>query len=109
MNTPVKPGSPNFPIGHMPSVAGIATPDNSPLTPAELVVRRFGGTRRLARLMGRHASTISRWTLPKDRGGTGGLIPSGEQRALLALAAQHDIELSASELILGGPRDAGQE
>jgi hypothetical protein len=48
---------------------------------AERIIHRFGGARKLMRslkLVGvvRDAANIYRWTYPKSRGGTGGVIPT---------------------------------
>lgn len=71
------------------------------LTPAELVVKRFGGIRPLGRLLGRDPSSISKWIA------RGGGIPnraSGKDthKQLLDLAKEKKIQLTAHELTFGG-------
>lgn len=73
-------------------------------TPASTVVSTFGGTRRLARLLGADPSTISRWNAPKAKAGCGGRIPSRWHRRLLDLAREMNVELTANDLVLGRPR-----
>lgn len=73
-------------------------PDN----PAEKCIRAFGGVRTLARLLGRNASSISRWRKPQDLGGTGGKVPSALQGRILMLAKAHGVSLVAEDLIFMG-------
>lgn len=78
------------------------------LTPAELVIRRFRGVRRLARLLKLDHSSVARWPKPKPRG-LGGFIPSVHHKTLLQLASEGDINLSTDELIYGGHADDNNE
>lgn len=68
-----------------------------PLTPAALAAARFGGVRKLGRLLGAELR-VGQWI---SRGGD---IPSqnGQHRALLALAEKHGVKLTADEIINGG-------
>lgn len=54
--------------------------------PAQTVIEICGGAREVARMVNRSYSRVLRWTYPKERGGTGGLIPSDVQNELLAAA-----------------------
>lgn len=79
--------------------------ENATLTsdnPAEKCIRAFGGVRTLARLLGRNASSISRWRKPQDLGGTGGKVPSALQGRILMLAKAHGVSLVAEDLIFMG-------
>ena len=71
------------------------------MTPADIVIKRFGSVRHLARLLNRDPSTIHRWRMQKDKGGLEGRIPSTAQVKLLALAKQHGVEITAADLISG--------
>lgn len=70
-------------------------------TPAARVIAKFGeGTKghyRVAELLGRHVSRVFRWTYPKERGGTGGLIPPREQDRLLEIARREGVALARSD------------
>lgn len=68
-------------------------------SPAARVITAFGGVRATARIVLRNSSTISRWLKPRCDGGTGGLIPSSLQKAILDHASANDIAISASDLI----------
>jgi hypothetical protein len=71
------------------------------MTPADIVISRFGGVRKLARLLGKDPSTIHRWKQPADRGGLDGRVPSAVQVRLLDLAREKGVELTPAELVLG--------
>ena len=64
------------------------------LRPAATVIEKCGGIERTAQLVGRHRSVVNRWLLPKERGGTGGLVPAHHQPTLLAKAQQEGIKLN---------------
>lgn len=54
----------------------------APQSQAEAIIRRFGGPMALASALAkagtpRTPSAIYRWTYPKERGGSGGLVPTG--------------------------------
>lgn len=70
-----------------------------PTSPAARVISAFGGVRATARIVRRNSSTISRWLKPRTDGGTGGLIPSSLQKAILDYAAANGIAISAGDLI----------
>jgi hypothetical protein len=63
------------------------------LEPATTVIRICGGPEAVADMVRRDQSRVRRWTYPKDRGGTGGLIPTEVQPRLLAEARNRGIDL----------------
>lgn len=63
------------------------------LNPAHTVIEICGGFAAVAEITGRHETRIRRWTYPKDRGGTGGLIPSDMQHVLLNAARKSGKDL----------------
>ena len=65
------------------------------VSPAALVCDRFGGPSRLARLLGLNPSSTWRWL-------ESGSIPSSRLNAILALARELGVSISAEELIRGG-------
>ena len=71
----------------------------STLEPAATVLARFGGSGPLAQLLRLDRSTVHRWALPRDRSGSGGLIPARHHQRLLVLAAAEGIPLSAADLV----------
>lgn len=56
------------------------------LEPAKTVIEICGGAKAVAEMVGRSENRVRRWTYPKERGGTGGLIPSDMQPVLLMAA-----------------------
>ena len=64
------------------------------LSPAALVCARFGGSYRLAALLGMASSSTWRWTQT-------GRIPHKHVEPLLALARKHRVKLTRSEVLLG--------
>jgi hypothetical protein len=77
------------------------------MTPAEIVIEKFGGARALAALIGKHPSTVWRWQAPVEQGGLGGRVPSKVQSQLLALARVHGVSLTAADLISDTPVNVG--
>ena len=70
---------------------------SSDIGPAARVIRKCGGIARTAELVGKHRSTVNRWLLPKESGGTGGIVPAQHQQKLLAEAKRAGIELSPAD------------
>ena len=50
------------------------------LNPASHIIALLGGPQATAELAGVHISRVFRWTYPKARGGTGGLVPAQHQQ-----------------------------
>jgi transposase-like protein len=71
----------------------------SPVSPADKVIKAFGGVRATARVLGRNASSVSRWRKPVSEGGTGGRVPGGLLSDVLAAAREQGLALSADDLI----------
>lgn len=73
----------------------------TPMTQAERIVSKFGGPRRLAGLLNsidpdfsRNPSSIYRWLYSKERGGTGGLIPTQTMPLIMKAARIEGIFLT---------------
>lgn len=67
------------------------------MNPAQKVIEKCGGPQVVAEMVGVHVSNVHRWTYPKARGGTDGLIPSQQQQALLTAARARGIELDPAD------------
>lgn len=63
------------------------------MTPASRVIQICGGVDAVMAMTGRSRSRVLRWTYPKERGGTGGLIPSDVQPVLINAARAKGIGL----------------
>ena len=70
------------------------------LTPAEVVIRSFGGVNKTAVALGIHKTSVSEWTNPKTKKNVG-LVPTGIQRKVLELAHSMGIKLTPKDIILG--------
>lgn len=51
---------------------------------AEHIIEKCGGVNATAAILGVSPQAVYRWTYPKERGGTGGLVPAKYQQTLLA-------------------------
>jgi len=70
-----------------------------PQEPAFGIVMAFGGPEKLAELSGKPIQTIRRWMRPKDRHGTGGVIPHWHHADLLDLARQQRVRLRRTDFM----------
>jgi hypothetical protein len=84
-------------------VAIVATNDGmrkiDPLEPAATIVSRLGGDTAVAGIVSVHRTRVANWKRPKEKGGTGGLIPQRYHRSLLDHAAANALELSADDFL----------
>ena len=71
------------------------------LNPASHIIALLGGPQATAKLAGVHISRVFRWTYPKARGGTGGLVPAQHQQHLLDSARARGIALEPADFFLG--------
>ena len=82
---------------------------------AENVIRKCGGAQAVADWCGIDVSNVHRWTYPKDRGGSEGVIPARHQQVILAKARETGVDVGPSDFfdqpalgenqeLEGGPR-----
>jgi hypothetical protein len=71
------------------------------LTPAEYIIKVFGGVRKTARAIGRSPSSVVRWKSPAHVGGTGGDIPDAAKRRILLVAKEQKIDINLEDLFYG--------
>lgn len=71
------------------------------LDPARTVIRRLGGVQAVAKLSQRHFSRVRRWTWPREKGGTDGIIPQTEALKLLRDAADLGIDMTMDDFVAG--------
>ncbi len=57
--------------------------ENTTETPAAKIIRKCGGIAATAKLIDRDRSVVNRWLLPKNSGGTDGIVPAQHQQTLL--------------------------
>ena len=73
------------------------------LNPASHIIALLGGPQATAELAGVHISRVFRWTYPKARGGTGGLVPAQHQQHLLDSARARGIALEPADFFRRSP------
>lgn len=71
------------------------------LEPANSIIILCGGFAAVSDMTGRSEVRVRRWTYPKCRGGTGGLIPADCQQVLMAAARERGIPLRPSHFFPG--------
>ena len=62
-------------------------------TAADIVIAKCGGHAVVAEICGVHITRVYRWTYPRERGGSGGLVPTRHQMQLLEGARKRGIDL----------------
>lgn len=83
-------------------------PKLPPRSQAQRIVDKFGGARRLASALhaadpsyARHPSNVYRWLYPREKGGTGGVIPTSALPLVITAARIEGIYLTADDLYPG--------
>jgi hypothetical protein len=66
--------------------------------PATTLIARFGSVSELARVLQIDKSTVSRWQVDAQHGGTGGRIPQKYWPVLLSTARKRKIKLTLRDL-----------
>jgi len=66
------------------------------LDPAKSIIGKIG-IEKVAEVTGKHVSRVYRWMYPKEKGGTGGLIPQTDAPAILAYAKSKRIPLKEKD------------
>jgi hypothetical protein len=69
------------------------------MQPAEQIISRLGGPTAVSKLVSVHRTRVSNWKRPREKGGTGGLIPQHHHRILLDYAERHAISLSPADFL----------
>ena len=69
------------------------------LEPAATIIDRFGGPDVVVEITGADRTRVYRWTQPKERHGTGGLIPQSHITKLLAAAKERGIRLDGNDFL----------
>ena len=65
---------------------------------AEKIIHKFGGHSKLAKLIGLNRVQVYRWTYSREKGGTGGLIPTNAFAKVLNAARMEGILLTMDDL-----------
>ena len=80
------------------------------LEPASTVLAKIGGVEVASKVTGKHVSRVYRWTYPREKGGTGGVIPHDDATKLLKHASENNLELTAADFFMvdQGPPSTAQ-
>ena len=73
---------------------------------AKRLIDKLGGVRAVAGMLNLSTQAVHKWTKPKDKGGTGGFIPSHRQVELMVAAKLRGLELHETDFF---PRRHPQE
>jgi hypothetical protein len=71
------------------------------MEPADSIISRLGGVGAVAKATGVHRTRVSNWKRPREKGGTGGVIPQKHHRTLLDYALSQDVVLRAEDFLYG--------
>lgn len=69
------------------------------MEPANSIITRLGGTAAVQKATSISRYRVWRWTQPREKGGTGGLIPQRHHVALLDYARATDVPLTAADFL----------
>ena len=69
------------------------------MEPARTIIEKLGGPDVVSRITGTAYTAPYRWQHPRERGGTGGLIPQRHHPALLDYAREKRIRLRADDFL----------
>lgn len=68
------------------------------LSPAAEIIDLCGGVRATARILGLNPSAVSRWAMPPEKKGTGGVVPQRHWAAILDHAKQQKLKITLRDL-----------
>lgn len=71
------------------------------LDPARSIIDRLGGAHAVAAMTGRHVTRVRRWTYPRERRGSDGIIPLPEALKIIENAADGKIGLTMDDFVVG--------
>ncbi len=75
------------------------------LDPAHRLISELGGIDAVASIVGRSRTSVYRWMLPEESGGTNGFIPAPAQRKLFEYAERNKVPKGVRDFF-GGARAA---
>ncbi|MBJ6986912.1 hypothetical protein H4N61_06370 [Devosia sp. MC521] len=67
------------------------------LDPAKSVIAKAGGVDAVVSMTGNHISRVYRWMRPKDKGGTGGVIPHRSASSILRHAKASGLPITEAD------------
>ncbi|RWF41613.1 MAG: helix-turn-helix domain-containing protein [Mesorhizobium sp.] len=69
------------------------------LDPANSIIERFGGQDTVMEITGASRTRVYRWTQPREKGGTDGLIPMPHASKLLQHAKKNGLPVTADDFM----------
>jgi hypothetical protein len=72
------------------------------MQPANDIIEAMGGTRTVSEIAGVHISQVNKWTWPRERGGSHGIIPMKHAMALVAHARLNGMSLTPDHFFPDG-------
>lgn len=69
------------------------------MEPARTIIEKLGGASIVSKITGTSHNVPYRWQYPRERGGTGGMIPQRHHPALLDYAREKRIRLRADDFL----------
>lgn len=67
--------------------------------PADSIIKLLGGLSAVAKAANTTATTVMRWRMPREKGGTGGFVPRKYHDFLISLAAEKGIDLAPAAFV----------
>jgi hypothetical protein len=67
------------------------------MEPASTIIKAFGGPGAVSAAAGVHRTRVWKWTQPREKGGTGGVIPHWHVRKLLEHASAKGIAITPAD------------
>ena len=75
------------------------------MNPAQKIIEKFGTAKIIADGIGVKVEAVYKWTYPRERSGTDGFIPVGQQVKVINLAKKLGVELKAEDFFEDGVFD----
>ncbi|MDQ0314818.1 hypothetical protein [Amorphus orientalis] len=69
------------------------------MEPANSIIDLYGGVSIVSEIAGVHRTRVSNWRRPRDKGGTGGVIPFKHVPKLLAYARENGLSVTADDFL----------
>lgn len=69
------------------------------MEPAKTIILCLGGSTSVATIVGVHRTRVWNWMRPKEKGGTGGIIPFKHAPILIAYATTLGVDLCADDFL----------
>lgn len=70
------------------------------MEPASTIVKALGGPSAVARIVSTHRVTVHKWMQPREKGGTGGVVPHWHIPALVAHAQRNGVDITEADFAL---------